>query len=42
MPTRCPTEQRCVVTLLPGLRGPITVRLVTDGGTSNPVRILAR
>ncbi|MCU1489613.1 MAG: hypothetical protein JWM85_1018 [Acidimicrobiaceae bacterium] len=34
-PTRCPTEQKCVITVPPGLSGTVTVRLRTATGTSN-------
>lgn len=35
MPTRCPSEQRCLVTVLPVLPGSVLVRLQTESASSN-------
>jgi IPT/TIG domain len=34
-PTRCPSEQRCLVTVPAGLKGSVAVRLQTESGSSN-------
>ncbi len=34
-PTRCPSEQRCLVTVPAGLKGSVNVRLQTESGRSN-------
>lgn len=37
VPTRCPTEQTCIVTIPAGGSGEATVRLRTSAGESNPL-----
>jgi hypothetical protein len=37
VPTRCPTEQTCIVTIPAGHSGEATVRLRTSAGESNPL-----
>jgi len=35
VPTRCPSEERCIATVPAGLSGSVTVRLQTASGRSN-------